>query len=133
MITVEIGKLTLHNFTLQMPLMDITINRVIAVNRLYLSECSSFAINSLFAFFLKQGKQIDEIGFVQCKMDPDSAYIGERLVSLGNPKTLIVSKTLLPFDLEEDESVFAVLGLVLSRLEKLVLRDLLIKDGDSAV
>ena len=54
--TVEIGKLTLHNFTLQMPLQDITINKVLAVNSLYLSECSSFAINSLFAFFLKQGK-----------------------------------------------------------------------------
>ena len=53
-------------------------------------------------------------------------------MSLGNPKTLVVSKTLLPFDLEENESVYPVLGLLFDRLEKLVLRDLIVKDGESA-
>ena len=51
--TIEIGKLTLQNFTLQMPLQDIIVNRIIAANSLFLLECSTFAINALFAFFLK--------------------------------------------------------------------------------
>ena len=61
---VEIGKLTLHNFTLQTPIPDITINRVLVVNTLHLSECSAFSLNFLFAFFLKPEKQIEEIRFV---------------------------------------------------------------------
>ena len=45
-------------------------------------------------------------------MDPDSPLIGERLVSLGNPKTLIISRTMLPFNVEMNESIFEVLGLI---------------------
>ena len=97
-----------------------------------LSECSTFAINALFAFFLKQDKQIDEISLVQCTMDPDSPLISERIVTLGNPKALIISKTLLPFDLEMNESIFEVLGLLQDRTEKLVLRDLDFKKTDNA-
>lgn len=63
-------------------------------------------------------------------MDPDRDLIGERLVTLGNPKTLIISKTLLPFNLEMNENIFSILGLIQDRLEKLVLRDLVYKQTE---
>ena len=65
-------------------------------------------------------------------MDPDCPLINERIVSLGNPKALTISKTQLPFNLEMNESIFEVLGLLQDRTEKLVLRDLDFKKTDSA-
>ena len=98
---VEIGKLTLHNFTLQTPIPDITINRVLVVNTLHLSECSAFSLNFLFAFFLKPEKQIEEIRFVQCTMDPMATnLIGDKIVTLGSPRVLIIKKTQMPYDEE---------------------------------
>ena len=51
---VRIGELSLLNFTLQTPINDIAINRILEVRKLHLAECSTFALNVLFAFFLKQ-------------------------------------------------------------------------------
>ena len=127
LVTIEIGRLVLHNFTLQMPIQDIAINRVIAVNQsLKLSECSSFALNSLFAFFLKQGHQIEEFSFVQSIMDPSYNLVGDRIVNLGCPKSLKISKTQLPFQPEAGESTEEVMGLDLRLCEKLVLTDLVL-------
>ena len=76
LVEVEIEKLTLHNFTLQTPIQDIETNMVVSTNKIHLSECSPFALNCLFSFFLKQDKQIEEISFEKCKMDPSYDFEG---------------------------------------------------------
>ena len=64
MVTIEVGKLIVHNFTLHMPFDETPINRVLSVNSLKLQECSVFALRFLFTFFLQKNKQIDEISIV---------------------------------------------------------------------
>ena len=65
-------------------------------------------------------------------MNPDRELVGERLVTLGNPKTLIISKTMLPFNLEMNENIYSILGLLQDRIEKLVLRDLVYRQTEDS-
>lgn len=56
MVTIEVGKLILHNFTLHMPFDETPINRTLSVNSLVLQECSVFALRFLYTFFLQKNK-----------------------------------------------------------------------------
>ena len=54
----SIDKLTLYNFTLEMPMDNLVMNSVLEVRKLILQSCNAFAITALFAFFLKRNHQI---------------------------------------------------------------------------
>ena len=118
-----------------MPFTETIVNRVLSVKKLDLRECSSFALNALFSFFLDRSKQIDEISIVQCTMSPyDSPAHGSQYMKLGNPIVLKIKKSLLPFDPQEyaDQSLDSLLGLSLANVKKLVLHDLMIKEDEIA-